>query len=108
MRKTLFALACALAAVASLPPPVRAADTTPIREQLKSLPYKIACESYVDGNSDIFVMNADGSNPVNLTKTPDLNEHYPQVSRDGSRICFVADKGEGRDTIRSRCHGHGH
>jgi Tol biopolymer transport system component len=55
----------------------------------------------VDGHSDIFVMNADGSNPVNITKTPDQSEHYPQVSPDGKRICFVSDKGEGRDTIRS-------
>jgi Tol biopolymer transport system component len=78
-----------------------ASDAAPLSQRLKDTPFKIAYESYVDGNSDIFVMDPDGSNPINLTKTPDLNEHYPQVSPDGSRICFVADKGEGRQTIRS-------
>ncbi len=74
---------------------------TPLREQLKPLPFKIACESYVNDNWEIFAMNADGSNPVNLTRTPDDDELYPQVSRDGTRIAFVEDRGEGRETVRS-------
>ncbi len=73
----------------------------PFRERLKSLPFKIACESYVDNNWEIFVMNADGSRAVNLTKTPKVNEHYPQISPDGRKICFSVDEGEGRDAVRS-------
>jgi Tol biopolymer transport system component len=46
-------------------------------------------------------MNADGSNPVNLTKTAKDHEHYPQVSPDGSKICYTIDSGEGRDTVRT-------
>ena len=42
-------------------------------------------------------MNADGSEPVNLTRTPREHEHYPQVSPDGTKICFSVDEGEGRD-----------
>ncbi len=72
-----------------------------LSDQLKQLPFKIAYESYVDNNWEIFSMNADGSNPVNLTKTKDQHEHYPQVSPDGTKICFSVDKGEGRDTVRS-------
>jgi hypothetical protein len=101
MRSTLFQLTGLLAAVASLAQLAFAADTVPLREQLKKLPFKIAYESYVGGNWEIFIMNPDGSGPVNLTQTSDLNEHYPQISPDGTRICFVADKGEGRDAIRS-------
>lgn len=74
---------------------------TPLREQLATLPFKIAYECYVDGNWEIFVMRADGSNPVNLTRTPEQHEHYPQVSPDGTKMCFVADQGQDRDTIRS-------
>ncbi len=82
--------------------PVRAADIQrPFRERLKELPFKIAFESYVDNNWEIFVMNADGSQPVNLTKTPNVNEHYPQISPDGRKICFSVDEGEGRDAVRS-------
>lgn len=73
----------------------------PFRERLKSLPFKIAYETYVDDNWEIFVMNADGSNPVNLTKTPNANEHYPQISPDGRQMCFSVDEGEGRDAVRS-------
>ena len=73
----------------------------PLRERLSRLPFKIAYETYVNDNWEIFVINADGSNPVNLTQTPKEQEHYPQVSPDGTKICFVADEGEGRETVRS-------
>jgi len=72
-----------------------------VRDRLKQTPFKIAYEAYTNGNSDIFVMNADGSGAVNLTHTPDVNEHYPQVSPDGTKICFNIDTGEGRDAVRS-------
>jgi hypothetical protein len=73
----------------------------PLRDQLKTGRGKIAHETYVDNNWEIFVMNADGSDPVNLTKTPNDHEHYPQVSPDGSKICYTIDSGEGRDTVRT-------
>ena len=68
MRGIFFRVAGLLAAFASLAQSLRAADTEPLRERLKALPFKIAYESYVDGNWEIFVMNADGSDAVNLTK----------------------------------------
>src|ERR1051326_2011989 len=76
---------------------------TPFREQLKSLPFKIAYECYVNDNWEIFVMNADGSGATNLTQTPNVHEHYPQISPDGTKICFSVDDGEGREAIRSLC-----
>ena len=78
-----------------------ASGQAPFRDRLKTLPFKIACESYIQGNWEIFVMDADGSNPVNLTRTPSEHEHYPQVSPDGAKICFSVDRGEGRDAVRS-------
>ena len=67
---------------------------------LRTIPYKILFETYVqtDGkkNWEIFRINADGSNPVNLTRTPDLDEMYPHASPDGTKICFVVDEGEKR------------
>ncbi|HEV2393397.1 MAG TPA: hypothetical protein VG146_13675 [Verrucomicrobiae bacterium] len=74
---------------------------SPFAKQLKTLPFKIAYECYVNNNWEIFVMNADGSNPVNLTRTPNVHEHYPQISPDGRKICFCVDEGEGRDAVRS-------
>src|SRR5690242_8237115 len=89
-----FLLAVVIAAAASEP-------GYSFRERLKETPFKIAYETYVDNNWEIFVMNPDGSNPVNLTKTPNEHEHYPQVSPDGSKLCYSIDEGEGRDAIRS-------
>ncbi len=74
---------------------------TPLRRSLKALPYKIAWECYMNGNWEIFVMNADGSNKMNLTNTPTRNEHYPQISPDGTKIAYSVDSGEGRDAVRS-------
>jgi len=101
--RPLFLLLMAVLLAASWPAtPGSAAETrVPLRERLKGLPFKIAYESYLNDNWEILVMNADGSDPVNLTHTPKEHEHYPQVSPDGTKICFSVDQGEGRDTIRS-------
>ena len=91
-----------LLAVVGLGMPAWSAESgAPLREKLKGSGFKIAYESYVGDNWELFVMDADGSNPVNLTRTPGVHEHYPQVSPDGRRICFSVDEGEGRETVRS-------
>jgi Tol biopolymer transport system component len=96
-RQALLASALILASAGEAETP------TPLREQLSKLPFKIAYETYIQNNWEIFAVNADGSNPVNLTQTPNENEHYPQISPDGAKICFSVDKGEGRDAVRSLC-----
>jgi TolB protein len=48
---------------------------------------QIAFESYRDGNSEIYVMDANGSNPVRLTDDPAWDRD-PAWSPDGSRIVF--------------------
>jgi len=71
----------------------------------KSIPYKIVYESLreADGkkNWELIMINADGSNPVNLTKTPDVSEIYPHVSPDGAKICFEGEEGTGNEKVRS-------
>jgi Tol biopolymer transport system component len=72
---------------------------------LSKIPYKIVHDTYRETggkrNHEIFIMNADGSNPVNLTNTPDIDEMYPHVSPDGTKICFVTDEGRSRrDKVR--------
>ena len=69
--------------------------------ELARLPDKIVCETWQDGNWELFMVRADGSEPVNLTGTPDLDELYPKVSPDGTKICFVADEGEGASRVRN-------
>jgi len=72
---------------------------------LSRIPFRIIHETYrpTDGrmNWELQVINADGSNPVNLTHTPDLDEMYPHVSPDGTKIVFVVDEGLGRNRTRS-------
>ncbi len=43
-----------------------------------------------DGKKDIFVMNADGSDPVNLTKFAGYDDLYPAPSPIGDRLAFVS------------------
>lgn len=72
---------------------------------LGAIPYKIIYETYRNTNKslnwELFRMNADGSDQVNLTQTPDLDEMYPHASPDGTKISFVVDEGTGRGKIRS-------
>jgi Tol biopolymer transport system component len=78
-------------------PPEGSAD---LLAELKGYRHKIVYETNRDGNFELYLSNADGSNPVNLTKTPDVQELYPKPSPDGTKICFVAD--EGKDTAKIR------
>jgi Tol biopolymer transport system component len=48
---------------------------------------KVAFVSGRDGNSEIYVMDADGTEPVRLTDHP-LADQVPRFSPDGSRIVF--------------------
>jgi len=72
---------------------------------LKAIPYKIIYETYreTDGkkNWELFLINADATNAINLTGTKDIDEMYPHVSPDGSKICFVADEGSQENKVRN-------
>jgi Tol biopolymer transport system component len=42
------------------------------------------------GDDDIFVANADGSNPVNITSSSGADDFAPRFSPDGRRIAFIS------------------
>lgn len=52
---------------------------------------KIAFSSERSGNWDIWVMNADGSNPVQITKDP-ADDLRPTWSPDGTKIAFQSNR----------------
>jgi len=72
---------------------------------LTAVPFKIVHETYreTDGkeNWELYLINADGSDATNLTRTPDVDEMYPHASPDGTKVCFVADEGTGRNKVRN-------
>jgi hypothetical protein len=84
-------------------PQTRPSDKSEL--DLKSVPFRIIYETLrkTDGkeNWELFIMNADGSNSTNLTRTKDTDEMYPHASPDGTRVCFVADEGTGRNKVRN-------
>ena len=77
------------------------AQTEELADELKEYPYKLVYETYRESNWELFIVDADGSNPVNLTRTPDVNEIYPKVSPDGTKIAFLVDEGQGVSLVRS-------
>src|SRR5437588_1699407 len=69
--------------------------------ELKNYRHKIVYETNRDGNWELYLCNADGSNSVNLTNTEDVDELYPKPSPDGTKICFCADEGKGDAKVRN-------
>jgi TolB protein len=76
-------------------------QSSELRAEMKTYPHKIVHETNRDGNWELYLVNADGSNPVNLTNTKDVDELYPKPSPDGTKICFVADEGKGDKKVRN-------
>jgi Tol biopolymer transport system component len=72
---------------------------------LKAIPFKIVHETYreTEGkeNWELYMIDADGSHPTNLTRTPEVDELYPRVSPDGAKICFVVDETGERGKMRN-------
>jgi TolB protein len=52
--------------------------------------WRIAFTSNRDGNNEIYVMNADGTNQENLTRSPATREWWPRWSPDGTKIIFYS------------------
>jgi TolB protein len=52
---------------------------------------KIVFWSYRSGNADVWIMDADGSNLINLTNHP-AEDSYPHCSSDGQYIIFASDR----------------
>jgi len=77
-----------------------AQDVASVYPELSQSADRIVCEGCRDGQWDLYVMNADGSGLTNLTNTAVPDELYPHASPDGSKICFVAEEGEGEARTR--------
>jgi len=94
----LAAILAAGCVVCAVPSSVSAGELT---TELKGYAHRMVYETYREGNWELVMVNADGSNPINLTRTRDVDELYPHVSSDGTQVCFVVDKGEGAAKFRS-------
>jgi Tol biopolymer transport system component len=93
-----LALICSVAAAADVP--VSTGQDPSLLAELKTYPFRIVHESLRDGHWALIVRNADGSNPVTLTK-PGGDENYPHVSPDGKKITFESEEGEGKTKRRN-------
>jgi len=83
--------------------PETAPATRALREELGACGHQIVYESCRDGNWELVLVNADGSDPVNLTRTPEVDELYPHASPDGAQIVFLLEAGEGASRTRNVC-----
>ncbi|MCY2995434.1 MAG: hypothetical protein NTY19_47350 [Planctomycetota bacterium] len=97
----LLGLFCSLAAWPPAGTSSGRAAAADLAEELKTVPYKIVYETFQKDNWELFMVDADGSHQVNLTKTPEVNELYPHVSPDGTKVVFSVDEGTGNATVRS-------
>jgi len=101
MKSTRAVLLCTLCATAAAQE--EDAQARQLRQQLAACPFKIVYESYREDNWELMCINADGTNPSNLTQTPDLDELYPHASPDGTKVVFLQDVGQGDNRTRDVC-----
>ncbi len=81
--------------------PQAAAPAEELSDELKRVDHKIVYETWRGDNWELFLASADGSEVLNLTDTPTINELNPHVSPGGKKICFVCDEGQGASKIRN-------
>jgi TolB protein len=60
---------------------------------------RIAFNTGRDGNQEIYVMNADGSKPTNVTRAPDSIEGLADWSPDGRRLVLYSDRPGNKDVF---------
>src|SRR5215213_10579598 len=84
-RRTLAVLGMATFAICGYVPAVPAAGSA------GTYGGKIAFRSNRDGNYEIYVMNANGSNPTRLTNNPAVDAN-PEFNQDGSKIAFISNR----------------
>jgi serine/threonine protein kinase len=81
------------------PSPTPAVLSAPASPTASSSPRQIAFVSNREGNTDIYVMNPDGSNLQNLTQTSTENEDAPAWSPDGQLIAFAGSNAAERPSL---------
>jgi len=65
---------------------------------------RVVYAASTSGNSDIWIMNADGSNRVQLTNLPE-GDYLPLVTPDGASIVFVSERERARTLWRMNIDG---
>ena len=63
-------------------------------DSVQAMDTKIAFSSTRDGNSEIYVMNSDGTDTIRLTRHPAIDA-YPTWSPDGTKIAFASTRRNG-------------
>ena len=56
--------------------------------RLRNYPHKIVHERFEEGNWELYLINADGSDARNLTSSAGIDEIYPKASPDGGMVAF--------------------
>lgn len=62
---------------------------------------RVALVLYADSNSEIYTVNADGSNPTNITSAPTSNEVGPAWSPNGTAVAFSSNKNGPSEIFRT-------
>jgi len=82
-------LALALIAAACGETPTQPLEVEPSFAKATHWPGKIVFVSQASGNNDIYIMDADGTDILNLTGPNSVHEFSPELSPDGTRIAFT-------------------
>ncbi len=69
---------------------------------------KIIFSGFADNFTDLYSMNADGSNRIQLTVNAGLDNNYPVVLRDGRYIVFTSNRTGTRQIWRMNLDGRNH
>jgi len=82
-------------------------DDNPVMEAAWFGDQKIAYTTVVDNKGQLFVANADGSNPQKIAESTTQNLHHPAWSPDGAKLAFVTDETGNSDIYMINVDGSG-
>src|SRR6516164_3877473 len=88
--------------VSAIKPPAGVPEAAAATRPVDLWGYKLLVTSVRTGDTEVFVVDPDTGDMMNLSRSPKTEDRYPCRSHDGRQVAFTRDRGEFKDLLVMR------